>query len=101
MKPAQVDAVGRGARPRPVNPKEQAMQNQASLRRKAVFAAAVAVLFSLPTLSGALAQGRNASEYSPTSQCKVIDSISGRCLTFDSDSTWPEGLPDYHGSNGG
>jgi hypothetical protein len=101
MKPTQFDAVGRGARPRPVNPKEQAMQNQASLRRKAVLAAAVAVLFTLPTLSEALAQGRNASETSATSRCEIVGSISHRCLNFDSDSTWPEGLADYHGSNGG
>lgn len=34
-------------------------------------------------------------------QCKVIDTISGQCLPFRSDSTWREGLPDFHGSNGG
>ena len=32
--------------------------------------------------------------------CKIIDAISHRCLNFESDSTWPEGLSDYHGSNG-
>jgi hypothetical protein len=32
--------------------------------------------------------------------CKIIDAISHRCFYFDSDSTWPEGLSDYHGSNG-
>lgn len=77
------------------------MPKQAFLLRKPVFAAFVAGLFSLPTLSQALAQGRNASETSATSQCQIVGSISHRCLNFDSDSAWPEGLADYHGSNGG
>jgi len=33
--------------------------------------------------------------------CRYIGAISHRCYTFRSDATWREGLPDYHGSNGG
>jgi hypothetical protein len=38
---------------------------------------------------------------SGTEQCQIVGAISHRCLNFDSDSAWPEGLSDYHGSNGG
>jgi hypothetical protein len=31
--------------------------------------------------------------------CKIVGSISHRCLNFDSDSILPQGLADYHGSN--
>ena len=34
-------------------------------------------------------------------RCVVLGAISHRCLNFHSDSTWPAGLADYHGSNGG
>jgi hypothetical protein len=37
----------------------------------------------------------------PASQCKIIGAISHRCLNFHSDSAWPAGLADYHGTNGG
>jgi hypothetical protein len=43
--------------------------------------------------SRALANG------SPTTDCKVVGTISHRCLSFNSDSIWREGLPDYYGSN--
>ena len=33
--------------------------------------------------------------------CRIVDTVSHHCLSFHSDSTWPEGLRDYHGSNGG
>jgi hypothetical protein len=101
MKPTQIDAVGRGAWPRPANLKEKAMLKQRSLRRKAAFAVVAAVLFSVPTMSEALAQPRNASETAAMNQCTIVGAISHRCLAFHSDSAWPEGLADYHGSNGG
>ena len=37
----------------------------------------------------------------PYTPCRIVDAISHRCLTFHSDSTWPQGLPDFNGSNGG
>lgn len=33
--------------------------------------------------------------------CRFVDAISHRCLSFHSDSTWPQGLPDNNNSNGG
>ena len=33
--------------------------------------------------------------------CRYVGAISHRCYTFHSDATWREGMPDYHGSNGG
>jgi hypothetical protein len=33
--------------------------------------------------------------------CAIVGAISHRCLNFHSDSTWREGLSDYHGSKGG
>jgi hypothetical protein len=33
--------------------------------------------------------------------CRYVGAISHRCYTFHSDATWPAGLADYHGSNGG
>ena len=77
------------------------MLKQAILLRKAALAAIVAALVSLPTVSVALAQHRAANDPSMAKQCEIVGSISHRCLSFDSDSTWPEGLADYHGSNGG
>jgi len=77
------------------------MLKQAILLRKAALAAIVAALVSLPTVSVALAQHRAANDPSMAKRCEIVGSISHRCLSFDSDSTWPEGLADYHGSNGG
>ena len=31
--------------------------------------------------------------------CKIVGSITHHCLSFHSDSIWPQGLVDYHGSN--
>ena len=36
---------------------------------------------------------------SPGQNCKSYGSISHRCLSFSSDSIWPHGLSNYHGSN--
>jgi hypothetical protein len=36
-----------------------------------------------------------------TQSCRVVGAISHRCYAFQSDATWPAGLADYHGSNGG
>lgn len=33
--------------------------------------------------------------------CVLVDPVSHQCVNFHSDSTWREGFPDYHGSNGG
>jgi hypothetical protein len=77
------------------------MLKQGTMLRNAAFAAIVAALFSLPTASAALAQHRDVNDTSIGRQCEVVDAISQRCLNFRSDSTWPAGLADYHGSNGG
>jgi hypothetical protein len=36
-----------------------------------------------------------------THPCRIYDRLGHRCLAFHSDSTWPEGLPDYVGSTNG
>jgi hypothetical protein len=69
--------------------------------RKAALAAIVTALISLPTMSVAQAQHRTADHPSMAKQCEIVGSISHRCLNFDSDSMWPEGLADFHGTNGG
>jgi hypothetical protein len=80
--------------------KEQAMLKQTMSLRHAALAVIAAAALSLPAISSAPAAERtglgNAME-----QCEIIGAISHRCLSFDSDATWPEGLADYHGSNGG
>ena len=68
--------------------------------RHAAFAVIAAAALSLPALSSALAAERTAVR-DATEQCRIVGTISHRCLSFDSDATWPEGLTDYHGSNGG
>jgi hypothetical protein len=89
------------------------MVKQTALRRAAIAVIAAASL-SLPMMSIAQAgQGAAARSWGmplkshprhfarePAQQCKIVDTITHRCLTFHSDSTWPAGLPDYHGQNG-
>jgi hypothetical protein len=77
------------------------MHKQAiSLRGVAVAAITVALL-SLPWMSAAQAQQRVAAASSAAKQCAIVGAISHRCYAFHSDATWREGLPDFHGSNGG
>jgi hypothetical protein len=101
--------------------KEKAMVKQTTALRRAAIAVISAASLSLPTslslpiMSIAQArQGAATRSYGvplkshprhfarePAQQCKIVDTITHRCLTFHSDSTWPGGLPDYHGENGG
>jgi hypothetical protein len=83
------------------NSKEKAMLKQTISLRKAAMAAIVAALISLPAMSVAQAKYRTADQPSMAKQCEIVGSISHRCLNFDSDSMWPEGLADFHGTNGG
>ncbi len=66
--------------------------------RKSVLAAGLVAALAMltpPLMSAAFA-------YRPaSSQCRIVGAISHRCYTFHSDATWREGLPDYHGDNGG
>jgi hypothetical protein len=62
-----------------------------------VFLACISVL--LASVASA-APARDAVAQAPQT-CRVIGAISHRCYTFHSDATWPQGLPDYHGGNGG
>jgi hypothetical protein len=90
------------------------MVKQTALRRAAIALIAAASL-SLPMMSIAQAGQATAARSrgstllkthprhfarEPAQQCKIVDTITHRCLTFHSDSTWPAGLPDYHGQNG-
>jgi hypothetical protein len=71
------------------------------------FAAAAALtvsaaVFSPPLMSAALAgQRAPVATYHPQQPCRIVGAISHRCWAFHSDSTWPQGLADYHGGNGG
>jgi hypothetical protein len=75
------------------------MRKQAISISRIVVAALVAATFSLPLMSAAQAAGQRDGYQAP--QCRIVGSISHRCLNFHSDSMWREGLADYHGSNGG
>jgi hypothetical protein len=71
-----------------------------------VAAVALAILIGAPGM--AIAAGNNTdaqlapawSTQAQNNSCKIVGAISHRCWTFHSDSAWPEGLADYHGSNG-
>ena len=76
------------------------MQKQTMSLRHAAIAVIAAAALSLPAISSAPAAERTGVG-SATEQCQIVGAISHRCLSFDSDATWPEGLSDYHGSNGG
>ena len=78
------------------------MRKQAiSVRRVIIGTVAIAAL-SLPLTSVAqAAQQKRARQALTETQCRIVGAISHRCYTFHSDATWPAGLSDYHGSNGG
>ncbi len=76
------------------------MLKPANLLRNTAIAAIAAAALSLPAISSAQAENGTPYQYG-AQQCKIIGSISHRCLNFNSDATWPEGLSDYYGSNGG
>jgi hypothetical protein len=84
-------------------PKKVMPKQAISLRHVAIAAIAAAAL-SLPAISSAQAEDGYPNRFdsqSGAARCKVIGSISHRCLNFNSDATYPEGLSDYFGSNGG
>jgi hypothetical protein len=77
--------------------------------RRVTIAAITAVALSLPIMSVAQAQQTQqvaqaqqqvASGTATVKPCKFFDTVSHRCLNFRSDSTFPEGLSDYHGTGG-
>jgi len=79
----------------PLNIRKSDLIRSSVLVRKSVLTAGLVAVLAMPLLSAAFAD-----EFSD-SQCRIVDAISHRCYTFHSGSTWREGLPDYHGSNGG
>jgi hypothetical protein len=83
--------------------KEIAMQKHVISARRVTIAAITAVALSLPIMSVAQAQQAQqhvASETTTVKRCKYFDTVAHRCLNFRSDSTYPEGLSDYHGTGG-
>ena len=76
------------------------LKNANSLRNAAILVVAAASV-SLPMISVAQAQSAGVRPPWEVNQCRVHDELARRCYTFHSDSTWREGLSDYHGSNGG
>ena len=77
------------------------MQKQPISARRVTVAAIMAVALSLPILSVAQAQQGARNGASTVKRCKIVDAHpSRRCLNFRSDTTFPEGLSDYHGSGG-
>jgi hypothetical protein len=77
------------------------MQKQANSARRAVIAAIAVVTLSLPITSLAQAQQVVRTAATTVKRCKIVDALpSRRCLNFRSDTTFPEGLSDYHGSGG-
>lgn len=77
------------------------MLKQAISARRATITALTAALLSLPIVSVAQAQQGAPTGASPVKRCKIVEAPpSRRCLNFRSDSTFPEGLSDYHGTGG-
>ena len=77
------------------------MQKRAISARRVTIAAITAAALLLPIMSVAQAQQRGASGAPTVKRCKIVDAApSRRCLNFRSDTTFPEGLSDYHGSGG-
>ena len=64
-------------------------------------ALAVAVSVSVSPLASAAPQKLRVIQTVDPLSCRYVGAISHRCYTFHSDATWREGMPDYHGSNGG
>ena len=90
------------------------MMKQTIVLRLAAIAVIAAASLSLPMMSIAQAEQAAARSWGkpmkshayyfarePAQQCKIFDTISHRCLTFHGDSTWPEGLSDFHGGGVG
>lgn len=90
------------------------MQHYTASLHMAGMIAGVAGLLVLPLVSTAQAQqsprgntwvrsdwNQHARDNASRQDCRLVDPVSLRCVNFHSDSTWPEGFPDYHGSNGG
>ena len=77
------------------------MQKRVISAVRATVAAITAVALSLSILSVAQAQQAARNRASTLKRCKIVDALpSRRCLNFRSDTTFPEGLSDYHGSGG-
>ncbi len=77
------------------------MQKQVTSAAGVTIAAITAVALSLQIMSVAHAQQGVRDRASTVKRCKIVDALpSRRCLNFRSDTTFPEGLSDYHGSGG-
>ncbi len=77
------------------------MRKQITSAARVTVATITAVALSLPIMSVAQAQQGVRDRTSTVKRCKIVDALpSRRCLNFRSDTTFPEGLSDYHGSGG-
>ena len=85
------------------------MHMQVIFARQAVVAAVTAITLSMPIASVAEAQQGSVAQAPQVVRtadraakpCKYMDAFpSKRCLNFRSDTTFPEGLSDYHGTGG-
>ena len=85
------------------------MHRQVIFVRQAVVAAVTAITLAMPIASVAQAQQGSVAQAPQgvrtadrtAKPCKYLDaSPSKRCLDFRSDTTFPEGLSDYHGTGG-
>lgn len=76
------------------------MQKVVSARHVTI-AAITAAALSLPIVPVAHAQQSARTTATNVKRCKIVDALpSRRCLNFRSDTTFPEGLSDYHGTGG-
>ncbi len=77
------------------------MQKQGLSARRVTIAAISALALSLPLVSVAQAQQGVPTKTAAVKHCSYVNSPpSRRCLNFRSDTTFPEGLSDYHGTGG-
>ena len=78
------------------------MSRKGSLARSFLFASfAVFAAAGTASAAGNKQQHADVALSATSGHCRIVGAISHRCLNFHSDSTWPQGLADYHGSNGG
>jgi hypothetical protein len=83
------------------------MRKQAISAQRVTIAVITALTLSLPVTALAQAPQQQAPQpyvrtaASTVKHCKFVDALpSRRCLNFRSDTTFPEGLSDYHGTGG-
>jgi hypothetical protein len=83
------------------NERQHVMSPKTTISALSASLAIASLAILLPLTSDAQAQAARATASWQAAQCRIVGSISHRCYFFHSDAAFPQGLADYHGSNGG